>query len=161
LSVMNYPPNEFRFFGFPFMDDAVALRAEYPGNAVSLTDYAIYLFYSDGYQSWTDATIPSTVAAGDVLTVNNYHIENVGTTTVTPTIEWYLTSARNWSSSYHFLGTSTYGSLDPFFYFTSSSVERSFDVPSWVPPGNYYLAAYIRDDGGAGQSSFPFNNNNA
>jgi hypothetical protein len=32
-------------------------------------------------------------------------------------------------------------------------------VPTNVPAGAYYIAAYIRDDGGAPQASFPFSNN--
>src|SRR6185436_17318471 len=82
LSVMNYPPAQFRAFSFPLMDDAAGIRAEYPGNASSVTDLGVYLFYSAGYQSWADATIPSSVAAGGVLTVNNYQVENAGTTTI-------------------------------------------------------------------------------
>jgi len=160
LSVMNYSPAVYRAYATPFMDDAQGIRFEYPGNVVGLTDLAVYLFYSSGYQSWSDASIPATVVAGSTLTVTNYHIENVGTTTIsTPTIEWYLTKARNYGSSYYALGQSTYSSLPPFTYFTPSSVARSFTVPTSVPSGDYYLAAYIRNDGGAGQSSFPFSNN--
>ncbi|MBL9135270.1 MAG: hypothetical protein JNK85_05355 [Verrucomicrobiales bacterium] len=160
LSLMNYFPSEFRAFGMPYTDDAAGIRFEYSGNAVSLTDLGIYLYYSSGFQNVSDFTMPSSVVAGSSFTVNNYHIENVGTTTIgTPTVEWYLTSARNYSSAYYFLGETTYGSLAPFTYFTPGSVSRSLTVPASVPAGNYYVAAYIRDDLGAGQSSFPFNNN--
>ncbi|MCX6874843.1 MAG: putative Ig domain-containing protein, partial [Verrucomicrobia bacterium] len=162
LSVMNYMPSVFRFFAMPYADDAEGIRVEYPANAVSVTDLGIYLYYSSGYQSVTDATIPSSVVAGNSLTVNNYHLENVGTTTITtPTVEWYLTSVRSFESTYYFLGDSTYSSLARFNYFTPSSVQRSFTVPPTVPAGSYYLAAYIRNDGGAAQSGFPFNNNYA
>jgi hypothetical protein len=162
LSVMNYMPANFRFFGLPYMDDAAGIRSEYPGNAVSLTDLGIYLYYESGYQSVSDATMTRSVNAGGTLTVNNYHLENVGTTTVgTPTVEWYLTSGRNFSSTYYYLGSSTYSSLSPFNYFTPSTVQRSFTVPTTVAAGNYYLAALIRNDSGVGQSSFPFNNNMA
>jgi hypothetical protein len=162
LSVMNYPPAEFRAFSFPYTDDAEGIRAEYPANAVNRTDLAVYLHYASGYQSVSDATIPGSVTAGEVLTVNNYQVENVGTTTIgTPTIEWYLTTARNFSSSYYYLGVSTYPSLGRFSYFTPSTVQRSFQVPTSVPSGAYYLAAFIRDDSSPGQASFPFDNNRA
>src|SRR5205085_1575893 len=91
---------------------------------------------------------------------NNYHVENVGTTTIsTPTIEWYLTSARNFNSSYYYLGQRTFSSLAPFTYFTPSAVQTTFTVPTNVPSGSYYLAGFIRNDGGTTQSSFPFSNN--
>lgn len=162
LSVMNYMPSVFRAFAMPYMDDAAGIRFEYPGNTVSVTDLAVYLYYASGYQSVTDATIPSSVPAGGSLSVNNYHVENVGVTTIgTPTIEWYLTTARNFVAPYYFLGNSSYSSLPPFTYFTPSTVSRSFTVPASVPAGDYFLGAYIRGDGGAGQSSFPFDNNRA
>ena len=159
LAEMNYFPSVFRFFGLPFMDDAQGLRALHPGNVTARTDLAVYLFRGTGFQSVTDATYPASVAAGGLLTVDDYHIENVGTTTIgTPTIQWYLTSARNFVSSYYYLGTSTHSSLAPFTYFTPSSVGRTFTVPGNVPPGNYYLGAYIPGEVRNGQGGFPFAN---
>jgi hypothetical protein len=160
LSLMNYFPSEFRAFGMPYTDDAAGIRFEYSGNAVSLTDLGIYFYYASGYQSVSDLSMPSSVVAGSSFTVNYYHLENVGTTTITtPTVEWYLTTARNYGSTYYSLGTTTYGALASFSYFTPSAVSRTLTIPASVPAGSYYLAAYIRDDGGAGQASFPFNNN--
>ncbi len=163
ISVMNYFPAVFRFFGMPYMDDAEAIRVAYPSVAVSRTDLGVYLYYESGYQSVTDATFPSFVTAGDTLTVNNYHLENVGTTTIaTPTLQWYLTSTRNYNSSYYYLGTSTYGALARFQYFDPPSTSRTFTVPKSVPGGYYYLNAYVPGgDAGAGQGSFPFSNNYA
>jgi hypothetical protein len=159
LAVMNYFPSVYRFFGIPYMDDAEGVRAEYPSKAVSRTDLAVYLYYETGYQSVTDATYPASVAAGGNLTFTNYHVENVGTNTIsTPTIEWYLTTARNYNSSYYYLGQATYSSLARFTYFTPSTVQVTFPVPANIPPGSYYLSAYIRNDSGAGQSGFPFSN---
>ncbi|MEO8663245.1 MAG: hypothetical protein ABI693_32605 [Bryobacteraceae bacterium] len=160
LSVMNYMPSAFRFFGIPYMDDAAGIRFEYSSNAVPITDLGVYLYYESGYQSVTDATYPSSVVAGNSMTVNNYHIENVGTTTIsTPTVEWYLSAARNYNGFYVYLGSTTYSSLAPFTYFTPSSVAATFTVPASLAPGNYYLGAFIRNDAGAGQSGFPFSNN--
>ena len=86
-SIMNDSQDVFRFFGFPYMDDAEATRAAYPTAVIARTDLAIYLRYSTGTQSISDASFPSSVAAGNSFTVNNYHVENVGTTTIaTPTI---------------------------------------------------------------------------
>ena len=162
LSVMNYFPSVYRMFGLPYMDDAEGIRAEYPGNAVSLTDLAVYLYYGSGYQSVSAATHPFSVTAGNSFVVDNYHVENVGTTTIsTPTIEWYLSGARNFNSTYYYLGSTTYGSLPRFHYFDPSTVDRTLNVPGNVPSGSYYLGAFIRNDSGAGQGSFPFNNNMA
>lgn len=171
VALMNYfEPGNYRYYAFPFMDDAAGIRGEYPANAVAQTDLAAYLFHENGicydgttfYNCISEASYPASVLAGGSLTVNNYHVENVGTTVIsTPTIEWYLTSARNFTSSYYYLGTSTYSSLPPFNYFTPSTVGRTLTVPAGVPPGSYYLAAFIRGDGGPGQGSFPFSNNKA
>ena len=126
---MNDSQDVFRFFGFPYMDDAEATRAAYPSAIVSRTDLAIYLRYSTGTQSITDATFPSSVAAGNNFTVSNYHVENVGTTTITtPTVEWYLTPARNFTTSY-FLGSATYGSLSRFQYHAPANVARTSHCP--------------------------------
>lgn len=160
LSVMNYMPSEFRFFAFPYTDDAGGVRFEYSGHAVGLTDLAVYLYYASGYQSVSDASYPTSVNAGSSFNVNYYHVENVGTTTIsTPTVQWYLTAARNFNSSYYYLGTTTYSSLAPFTYFTPSTVTRTLNVPASVPPGYYYLSAYIPNDAGAPGGAFPYSNN--
>jgi hypothetical protein len=161
-SIMNDSQDVHRFFGFPYMDDAEAIRAAFPAATVPRTDLAVYLRYSTGTQSITDATFPSSVGNGLNFTVNNYHLENVGTAAVTtPTIEWYLTTARNYTSPYHYLGATTYGSLTRFNFFTPSSTSRTLTVPTSVPPGFYYLNAFIRNDAGPSQGSYPFDNNQA
>ena len=162
-SIMNDSQDVFRFFGFPYMDDAEATRAAYSAGIVARTDLAIYLRYSVGTQSMGDVTFPASVAAGSSFSVNNYHVENMGTTTIsTPTIEWYLTSARNFATS-HFLGSTTYGSLARFQYHApaTTSVARTLTIPSNVPAGSYYLAAFIRNDSSPQQSTFPFNNDSS
>ncbi len=160
-SIMNDSQDVFRFFGFQYMDDAEATRAAYPSAIISRTDLAIYLRYSTGTQSITDASYPGIVAAGNSFTVSNYHVENVGSTTIaTPTVEWYLTTARNFGTSY-FLGSTTYGSLARFQYHAPSNVARSLTVPANVPVGLYYLAAFIRNDSSPQQTTFPFNNDSA
>jgi hypothetical protein len=162
LAVMNYVPSFYRFFALPYMDDAAGIRAEYPSKAVNRTDLGVYLYYETGFQSVTDATYPSSVVAGGNLTFGNYHVENVGTNTIsTPTIEWYLTAERNFNSAYYYLGERAYSSLPPFTYFTPSTVQTTFTVPTNVPTGTYYLAGFIRNDSGAFQSGFPFSNNYA
>jgi len=162
LAVMNYFPSLYRFFGLPYMDDAQGIRFLYPSRVVNRTDLGVYLYYESGYQNVSDATYPGSVVAGGSLSPNNYHVENVGTNTIsTPTIEWYLTTARNYNSSYYYLGQATYPSLPSFTYFTPSTVQRTFTVPTTVSPGLYYLGAYIRNDVGSSQSGFPFNNNYA
>jgi hypothetical protein len=158
LSIMNDSQLVYRFFGFPYMDDAEAIRAAYPTAVMARTDLAIYLRYSVTTQFIAQASFPSSVPAGGSFTVNNYHVENVGTTTIaTPTVEWYLTPARNFGTSY-FLGSTTYGSLNRFQYHTPTDVARSLTVPANVPVGQYYLAAFIRNDTSPQQSGFPFNN---
>jgi hypothetical protein len=156
LSVMNYAPSAFRFFGLPYMDDAEAIRVVYGGPARA--DLGIHMYYSSGTQSFTDATYPAQVQAGQTFTVSRFHLENSGTVTLSPTIQWYLTPARNFNS-YVYLGSTSYSALGRFTYFTPSSIAAGLSVPSNTAPGNYYLAAYIASDGGPTQGSFPFGNN--
>ena len=161
MAVMNYMPSAFRSFALPYSDDAAGARAVHPGSAVSRTDLGVNLFYASGFQSITDATYPTNVQAGGLLTVNNYTVENVGTTTIAaPTVEWYLTAARNFNSTFYFLDKASYGpALPPFTSYTPGTLQRTFRVPTTIAPGLYYLAAFVRNDDGAGQASFPFSNN--
>ncbi len=162
LSVMDYMPAPFRAFGMPYMDDAQGIRVEYPGAAVSLADLGVFLYYASGYQNVSDSIYPSLVSAGGTLTVSYVHIENVGTTTISaPTIEWYLTAARNYGSAYYFLGSTTHASLAPFYYLTPSTVMRTLNVPSTVPTGDYYLGAFVRENSGSYQAGFPYSNDYA
>lgn len=160
LSVMNYSPSEFRAYGIPFMDDAEGARAAYSEYAQSTSDLGVYLFRSTGYQSWADVTLPASVVAGNTLTISNYHIENVGSVNRTQTtLEWYLTRSRNYTDPYYYLNTYNYGGLNRFTYFNTGSVSISPTVPITTPGQSYYVNAYIRNDGQAGQSTFPYGNN--
>lgn len=158
LSVMNAPPNEYRPFPLPFMDDAEGIRHIYPARKVETTDVGIYLFYSAGSQDWLQADFPSSVSIGSSFTVTNYHLENVGTRPVTPAVEWYLTTARNFSPPTFYLRTTTYGTLGPFEFFNPPSVARTLTVPAGVPAGSYFLAALIRGDQSMETHGFQGNN---
>lgn len=161
MSIMNYSPAVYRAFSVPFMDDAEGARAIYPARVQARTDLGVSLFRSNGSQNWAPANFPSSALAGNNITVSDFHIENVGTATITtPTIEWYLTTERNYSASYRYLETTTFSpALGRFFFYNPASVARTLTIPTSVPGGDYYLGAFIGNDGGAGQGSFPFSNN--
>jgi hypothetical protein len=166
LSLMNYPPNPFRGFSLPFEDDAEAVRAAFPDRMQRHQDLGVYLFYREGGgaddQEWRDAFYRSVVKAGTSFYVTDYRVENVGTETINaPTIDWYLTKEHRFAPPYYYLGTEVYPSLERFESFTTDSVGFYLTVPAGVPPGDYYLAAYIRNDEGAAQESFAFSNNYA
>jgi hypothetical protein len=162
LAAMNNFTNQYRFFGFPYMDDAEAIRAGYPANAQSREDLAVYLYRAIGSQDATEALFGGSVSSGGTITVSHYLVENAGTTTIaTPTIEWYLTAQRNFGAAYYYLGTSTYPALAPFQYFFPDTVHRTFTVPTDVPAGQYYLAANIPSGDGPSHVVFPFGNNYA
>jgi hypothetical protein len=159
LSIMNYPPARYRPFCLPFMDDAEGIRQRYPARRVETTDLGIYLFRSAGSQNWQQADFPASVRIGSNFEVTNYHLENVGTRRVTtPTVEWYLTSVRNFNGTTFFLGTTTYPTLEPFAYFDPPSAARTLRVPAGVPAGSYFLAAFIRGDESMGTNNFQTNN---
>ena len=159
LSVMNYPPGNYRPFPLPFMDDAEGIRQRYPARKVETTDLGIFLFYSAGSQNWLQADFPSSVRIGSSFTVTNYQLENVGTRPVgTPAVEWYLTTVRNFNGATFYLGTTTYPTLNPFTSFDPPSAARTLTVPAGVPAGSYFLAAFIRGDESMGTNGFQVNN---
>jgi hypothetical protein len=159
LSVMNYPPDNYRPFPLPFMDDAEGIRQRYPARKVETTDLGIFLFRSAGSQNWVQSDFPSSVRVGSSFTVTNYHLENVGTRQVgTPAVEWYLTTARNFNGATFYLGTTTYPTLNPFRFFDPPSTARTLTVPASVPPGSYFLAAFIRGDESMNTNGFQGNN---
>jgi|GEM_PF-1817985 len=153
-------PGTFAAFSAPFMDNAEAIRVNYPARVVGRTDLAIYLFNRASNGSWVEATFPSAVVAGNNFTVTNYHLENTGTVTVgTPTIEWYLTRQRDYNAAYYGIGSTTYGALGRFNYFAPASAARTLNVPTGVPAGDYYLNSFIPNDQGVSIGVFPFSNN--
>jgi len=162
LSIMNYEQMHYRAYAIPFTDDAEAIRARYPDHAVGHTDLGVYLFYSSGHQSWSDATYPSAVFPGRRLTVSNFSMENVGTVTIdSPTVEWYLSETMDYGAgSYYFLGTTSYSALPPFTQFLPAAMVADLTVPEDVPIGTYYLGGFIRNDDGS-INSVPLDNNHA
>lgn len=152
-------PGVFAAFSAPFMDNTEAIRVSYPARAVNRTDLGIYLFNRNSSGNWVEATFPSSVVAGNTLTVNDYQLENAGTATVnTPTVEWYLNARRDYNGTYYGLGSTTYPALPRFNYFATNSVSRTLSVPLGTAAGDYYLSAFVRGDEGAGIGAFPFNN---
>ena len=153
-------PGMFAAFSAPFLDNTEAIRVNYPARTVSRTDLAIYLFYRASSGTWTEATFPSSVVAGNTFTVNDYQLENAGTATVgTPTLEWYLTGQRNYNAAVYGLGTTTYPTLARNNVFATNSVTRTLSVPTGTAAGDYYLNALLRNDEGANIGAFPFSNN--
>jgi hypothetical protein len=159
LSVMNYVPSVFRAGGLPYADDTEGIRSAY--GDINHTDLGVYFYRATGFQSVSDAIYPIAVTAGSTLTVSRFHFENVGTNLVgSPRLDWYLTPLRDFST-YVYLATSNHGALPRFSYFNPDSISVTLPVPAGTAPGMYYLAAFIRDDGGAIQASFPYINNYA
>lgn len=163
LSVMNYPPAAFRAVSLPYADDITGLRALYPGYAYARTDISVNMHYhGSGLGDFRDAVIPASVAAGQTLTVSYWEVQNLGTTTVAPTVEWWLMSRQDPASSAIFLRQVTLGpALPPGYQYTPSSMLTSLAIPATVPAGQYYLMAYVRGDGGPLAARFPWGNNYA
>ena len=159
LSLMNYPPANYRPFPLPFMDDAEGARQIYPARVVETADLGIYLFRSAGFQNWVQADFPPSVRIGSSFTVTNYHLENVGTQRFgTLAVEWYLTTARNFDGANFYLGTTTHPALNRFEFFDPPSTARTLTVPAGVPAGSYFLAAFIRADDSVFTNGFQVNN---
>jgi len=167
MAVMNYSPPEIRAFYLPFLSDVEAIRARYEFGRVHRTDLGIWLFCCTSGNDWRLASMrgerdANQVRRGGTLAVNHYSLQNLGTTRAErPTVEWYLTPTRNLEGVKHFLGEAAYPPLPPGRYFDPNTVLRKLTVPASVPPGDYYLAAFIRDDFSPQLRAFPWNNNSA
>lgn len=157
LSIMNYSPYPYRAHCFPTVEDTAGMRSLYPGQAQTLKDLGIYLYYADGVQNYSDAAISNSVVAGQYLSVANYQVENLGTLSAAPTISWYLAPERN-LDSLQFLSNSILNNVAPGQY-TIRSTPTQLPVPHNMAPGSYYLLAKLDSDGGPEQAGFPFSNN--
>jgi len=142
LSVMNYAPHKYRAYTVLNGDDTMAIRAAFPGQTVNRTDICISLFYANGYQNMDDCELSTTtVQPGNNLTVSNFMIENSGTNTVAPKVEWHLVPTMNSWASNIYIAEKTYGLLNKDQYHKTST---TLTIPSNTPCGSYYLGAYIR-----------------
>jgi hypothetical protein len=143
MSVMNYMQKKYRSYNRIQMDDSSAVRAAFPGNVVGETDLDIQLYYSSGFQNYLDSDLSTqNVSPGDSLTVSNITIENVGTVTLNPGVDWYLCPTINSWSAYYYIGSTTHATLDSGNWFLTS---RTLTIPSGIPDGIYYLGAYINN----------------
>ena len=162
LSLMNYLPNAYRAYGLPFSDDAEAMRTAHPPQAVARNDLGVYLFWWDDFMDTVrQTTFPASVVAGDFMSVNTFHVENAGTTTITnPVLRWYLTSLRSYSGSTTFLGSTTFFvELPRFYHLNPGSANAFLSVPEYMNGGLYYLNALSDIAGGASQGGFPYAHN--
>jgi hypothetical protein len=141
LSIMNYAPKKYDAYNVIYLDDAAAVRSAFPNNATSLTDLGVALFDSVGTQNYDDSSLDkSVVAASDSLTVTDFVIENTGTVTVTPSINWYLTPSIHSFAGSYFVGSTSHSVLETNKRFLTS---RTLSIPSGIPNGTYYLACSV------------------
>lgn len=157
LSIMNYCQYPWRAAGFPFGDDTAAIRSQFPGSAQARTDLGVYLYHASGFQSYADAPISATVVPGQYVNVSNFVVENLGTNAAVPAITWSLAPGHDLNGLVP-LTTTPYLSL-PGGTVMPVAGPVFLPVPINTPPGQYYLLAQVPDDEGAGQGTFPFNNN--
>ena len=137
---MNYAPHKYRAYNVLYADDTMAVRAAFGNEAVSRDDLGIYLHYSASYQNYDDSDLSTTtVAPGDSLFVSNFILENSGTNTLTPVIDWYFVNSMHSTSGSRYIGTTTHSTIGPN---SSWNQSRTLSVPTSIPEGQYYLAAY-------------------
>jgi len=152
-SVLNYVagPELDAEFRSPYMDDAGSMRVAFPSNAVGISDYGVYLYETNGQGGpypngvpveW--ASFPAMIQQGQMLFVQDVVLENLGTTTVEPVVEWYLTTLQHSWAGTNYLVHTTYHSTIIVQQYTHTPV--GFTVPLTVPPGSYYIAAWGQSD---------------
>jgi hypothetical protein len=149
-SVMNYAPCGALHteFWLPLVDDPQSIRAAYPDRINTISDLGVELFRTAGGGNGNGipvvwSTFNSTVEAGQSFSMNNFVIENLGTTTMTPAIGWWLCpNQQDYTGAYYLMSTS-HSDLGPFAYWNTS---RTITVPVTVPPGDYYIAGALASD---------------
>ena len=147
LSVMNYAPKKYRAYNILYLDDVAAVKSAFPSAVQSIDDIGVSLFYDSGYQDYDDSDLSQLlVAGGDSVTVSNFIIENCGTSTQSPVIDWYLCpNINDWTGAIYVQQT-THSSLSDGSFFNTS---RTLTIPTGVPDGLYYLGAFVRNSGDA------------
>jgi hypothetical protein len=157
-SVMNYSPKEYRL-PLLFGDDTNAVRAAFGGPAIH--DALLSLYATGDNSGSMHATYTATqpwsvwVHHGDDLSASitgAFKIENLGTDDVaSPSVEFYLAQQRMSWSAYAFLGSAVYATVPV--YTTWYNGLPSLPVPSTMPTGDYWLAAFLRDNADADNGS--------
>lgn len=159
VATMNYPEDAWRGVPFVFGDDAEGLRRLYPDRTVNFVfDQGAYLFRSNGYQDWEEADFPVSAVAGDEITVSNFLIENVGSSTLIVKLDLYISKYRDWvPNSYYLLDKFDFPTaLGRFSYFTPSDVKLTSRVPAETDGGDYYVVLFSADGGSRGTPSLGF-----
>ena len=113
-------------------------------------DLGVYLYrwQDDDYNDMAWAIVPPSVIAGNSINVNGYTIENVGTTTIQPRVEWYLTRGIVLDSTSIPLANVTYSPpLPPFSSYNPDTVTISLPIPVDTLVGSYYTRPHSRRRG--------------
>ena len=165
LAVMSTSePAWFEGINQPQGDDIWGLDQLYPRSAGENPDLLITLASSPQDSQWVEASFSPTAKAGGEITVGGYLLCNVGVGTAKlPTVGWYLCSAQNWDDRVVHLGNTTYSPLDRGSWFiVNENIVQTLAVPQDIPPGEYYLAAFIPDESNFGlQGFFPHSTNSS
>ena len=150
MSVMNYPPKKYEAYNKLYTDDTEAIRVGYPSDAVSQSDIGVALYYFDGggqRNNYSDANLnKTTVEAGSTITISQFVLDNTGTTTMSPEINWFLVPEINSWSGNRYIGSTTHQALNSFSFYKST---RTLTIPSSTPRGTYYLAANVANSNDA------------
>ena len=143
LSIMNAVPKKYKTYNTIYLDDVLGLRSAFPTHTTLVKDLNLKPFRNNGYQNYLDATLSSTsIMPGETITASGFTIENLGTTTLSPVIGWYLVPVHGSWSAKLYLQSSSHGVLNSE---TSIVTSQPVVIPSTIPLGKYYLAAELLD----------------
>lgn len=152
-SVMNYSPKEYRLPNL-HADDTAAIRGAYPGSSFhdglvsfySTLDNPLFI-YAD-YQN-ADPSFSYVQQLGTFHLNHPFWVENVGTDNiVNPQVDVYLTHSRMSWSAYEYVQSLNFATTIPPNSYSSMS-SGDITVPASTPPGEYYVALWLRDNADA------------
>lgn len=150
--------------------DVLVMRQHAPSRVQNVSDLGTYPFTydpalqtgaSDGDNALTGANAgPASVAVGGTITINNWTVENLGTSGTPVIIMFYLSTDGNITNNDIYLGGLIWNSLASNQY-GFDTTGHQFTVPAGTPAGNYYVGAIVASGSSrsnASQDSITYNN---
>lgn len=150
--------------------DVLVMRNHAPSRVRNVSDLAAYPFTydpalqtgaNDGDNALTVANVsPASVAPGGTITINNWTLENLGTSSTPALILFYLSTDQNITNNDIYIGGLSYSTMASNQYGFDTSGHQ-FTVPSGTPAGTYYVGAIAASGtsrSNATQDSITYNN---
>ncbi len=150
--------------------DVLVMRSHMGSQTNSVSDLAAYPFTydptqqtgaNDGDNALTVANVsPATVTPGGTITIKNWTMENLSTSTKEVVLLFYLSTNQTITSGDIFIGGVHWSSVGSNQY-ANDTAGRQFTIPANTPAGTYYVGAIVASGSSASnavQDGITYNN---